>query len=62
MKVVTIKVPDWVDENEIKRLVESFISKKRKRITEFAGTWKMDEEEAEKLKKEIRGLWENWKL
>jgi len=38
------------------------LSPKREKITEFAGTWKMDEEEAEKLKKEIRGLWGNWKL
>lgn len=58
MKVVTIKVPDWVDGNEIKKLVKGFISKKRRRMTEFAGTWKMDGK-IEKLKKEIRELWEN---
>jgi predicted CopG family antitoxin len=32
------------------------------KLSDFAGSWKMSDAEAKKLKKEIRDLWKTWKI
>ena len=32
------------------------------KLSDFAGSWKMNDMEAKKLKKEIRNLWKTWKI
>ena len=32
------------------------------KLSDFAGSWKMNDAEAKKLKKGIRGLWKTWKI
>ena len=32
------------------------------KLSDFAGSWKMSDREAKKLKKDIRGLWKTWKI
>ncbi len=32
------------------------------KLSDFAGSWKMSDREAKKLKKDIRGLWNTWKI
>ena len=32
------------------------------KLSDFAGSWKMTDAEAEKLKKEIRDVWKKWKI
>jgi len=32
------------------------------KLSDFAGSWKMTDAEAKKLKKEIRDLWKTWKI
>ena len=34
----------------------------RPKLSDFAGSWKMNDKEAKKLKKEIRELWKSWKI
>lgn len=33
----------------------------RPKLSDFAGSWKMSDSEAKKLKKDIRNLWKSWK-
>ena len=37
-------------------------NKKRKKISDLAGSWKMSESEAEEIKTSIAKAWETWKL
>jgi predicted CopG family antitoxin len=56
---VKLKRPVSIDE-AIKHL-----TKRRKRgtkISHLAGSWKMSDEEAERVKKAIDEAWKNWKL
>ena len=32
------------------------------KLSDFAGSWKMTDAEAKKLKKEIRDVWKTWKI
>ncbi len=32
------------------------------KLSDFAGSWKMSDAEAKRLKKEIRDVWKRWKL
>ena len=32
------------------------------KLSDFAGSWKMSDREAQKLKKDIRDLWKTWKI
>ncbi len=52
-----LKRPVSIDE-ALKRLL-----KMRKSMpSRFAGAWKMDEKEAEELKKELKDMWKKWEL
>ncbi len=46
----------------INEALESVLSKSKKvRLSDFAGSWKMSDAEADKLEKNIRELWKTWK-
>ena len=51
------KKPVSMNEAISKILSEAKISKP----SDFAGSWDIRDEESEKLKKDIRGLWKSWK-
>ncbi|GEM_PF-6452820 len=62
MKVIKIEVPDWVDEEEVKRIIKIFFTEKPD-FMDFAGVWKdMSEEEAEEFKATIKRMWNSWKI
>jgi len=35
--------------------------KKRRNVMDFAGSWKMSDKEAEKMKKRLKRAWSEWK-
>lgn len=39
-----------------------FLKCKRDKPSTFAGGWKMDEEESEKIKSELKESWKRWEL
>lgn len=53
------KKPVSMNDAILKALSEIRVSKPK--LSDFAGSWKMTDKEAEKLKKEIRDLWKSWK-
>ncbi|WP_457754122.1 hypothetical protein [Thermococcus sp.] len=62
MKVIKVEVPEWVDEEEVKRIIKIFFTEKPD-FMDFAGLWKnMSEEEAEEFKATIKRMWDAWKI
>ena len=43
-------------------LLELLSRVESRKIEDFAGSWTMDDKEAEKIKKDIKRLWKTWKL
>lgn len=54
------KRPVSMNEAILKVLSEVKVAKPK--LSDFAGSWKMSDKEAKKLKKEIRELWKSWKI
>ncbi len=42
--------------------LKQLLNFKKNKPSSFAGSWEMDEKEAEKLKKELKDAWKKWKL
>lgn len=62
MKVIKVEVPEWVDEEEVKRIIKIFFTEKPD-FMDFAGLWKdMSEEEAKEFKATIKRMWDTWKI
>lgn len=51
-----------VSMNDAISKVLSEIRLTKPKLSDFAGSWKMNDREAEKLKKDIRDLWKTWKI
>jgi len=62
MKVIKVEVPDWVDEEEVKRIIKIFFAEKPD-FMDFAGVWSdMSKEELKNFKTTLRRMWESWKI
>ena len=54
------KKPVSMNDAILKALTEVRVAKPK--LSDFAGSWKMSDAEAKKLKKEIRDVWKTWKI
>jgi len=59
VKTIPIKVPDWVDEKELKMVVKNYLASKRA-LEEFYSL--MDEVDFDELEKEVREFRKSFKL
>ena len=51
-----------VSMNDAISKVLSEVTLTKPKLSDFAGSWKMSDREAKKLKKDIRDLWKIWKI
>lgn len=54
------KKPVSMNDAISKALAEVKVAKPK--LSDFAGSWKMSDAEAKRLKKEIRDVWKTWKI